>query len=287
MYRAVLRLPARCAIHRMLAEGLPPELAGPFAYLAWPVIAPSDRRVLVPIDRLREMLANRSDDPPHRFISPTEQPDDRNNIPAAGPLEPLTWHWVAHRTSVGLYWGAFLYLCAKHTRARTVLELGGAVGMSACYLGAGDSSRQLITVEGSSSMSAIAEPNLRAINPNARVVNAMFDDALDEWLPKLSGKLDIVHIDGQHERISTLHYFERLKPHLHPGALVILDDIHWSDDMRRAWKELCQSPGLTHAVDVGRYGICVWAGTSHAPRVHDFSRYASDWRDENRPTLES
>ena len=113
--------------------------------------------------------------------------------------------------------------------------------------------------------------------------DAMFDDALDQWLPRLSGRLDLVHIDGQHERGSTLHYFERLKPRLHSGALVIFDDIHWSDDMRQVWREIATARGVSHSINVGRYGLCVWSGTAEPPRVHDFSRYARNWQIENRP----
>jgi len=100
-------------------------------------------------------------------------------------------------------------------------------------------------------------------------------------LPELSGKIDLVHIDGQHERFSTLHYFSKIKKHLRSGALVIFDDIHWSEGMRLAWRDLCQSRGISNAIDVGRYGLCLWQGSDCIPRIDDFSRYASNWRDEN------
>ncbi|MDB6147792.1 MAG: putative O-methyltransferase [Spartobacteria bacterium] len=282
----MLLLPARSAIRRMLAQGVPANLATPLNYLAWPIISSDAQRILNPIDRSRAAMAKRTDDPPFGFDSPRPQQVEDGQIPTVGPTKVSPWTWLATHSSVTLYWGTFLYLCAKHTRAQTILELGGCAGISACYLSSGNSGNQLITVEGSPGRAAVAEANLRAINPSARVVNVMFDDALDEWLPKLSGKLDLVHIDGQHNRVSTLHYFERVKPHLRRGALVIFDDIHWSDDMRRAWNELSKSRGLSHSIDVGRYGICVLADTSQQePRVYNFSRYAMEWRDQNEPRL--
>src|SRR5262249_33439927 len=158
--------------------------------------------------------------------------------------------------------------------------LGSCAGISACYLAAASASSRVLTVEGSPDLAAVAAANLRVINPSARAVNAMFDEALDRLVPELSGFLDLVHIDGQHERASTIHYFQRLLPHLGLGALTIFDDIHWSDDMRRAWQDIAQTRGVSHAIDVGRYGICVWQGGAARPKQHNFARYTGEWRDE-------
>jgi len=287
-YRLLFRVPAQHAIQRMVADGLPAELMPAFRYLAQPSVPASDKRILAPIKGFRAALRHRTDPPPGAFTSPPPQPSDtpHTDPPPPGLLRPFSWELIANKTCVSHYWGVFLFLCAKRKPVQTILELGSGVGMSACYLTAGNPGAQLITVEGSPQRAAMAGANLSAINPRARVVNAMFDNALDEWLPKLSGTLDIVHIDGQHERISTLHYFERIKPHLRPSALVIFDDIHWSDDMHRAWEELARSRDVSFAINTGRYGICLCQPGASRPRVHDFSRYTTDWRKEKRPRNE-
>jgi predicted O-methyltransferase YrrM len=285
IYRALLQVSARRAISRMLANGLPPWLGPALSHLSRPVIAVPEQRILEPIDGFRTALRDRTDEPPKVFYSPEPQNREtgETNRVTPGSFERSAWEWIAGHACVTSYWGVFLYLCTKHKKPETILELGGCVGISACYLSAGNSNGQLITVEGAPELASIAEVNVRQINPRSRVVNAMFDDALDQWLPRLSGRLDLVHIDGQHERGSTLHYFERLKPHLHSGALVIFDDIHWSDDMRQVWREIATARGVSHSINVGRYGLCVWSGTAEPPRVHDFSRYARNWQIENRP----
>ena len=288
LYHVVVQVPAQHAIQRMVADGLPAELVPAFRYLAHPNVATGDKRILEPIKSFRAALRNRSDPPLGAVTTPPPQPGDTRHVdpPPPGPLTPVSWEKLANNTCVSHYWGVFLFLCAKHKRAQTVLELGSGVGISACYLTAGNPNAQLITVEGSPGRAAIAAANLRAMNPRPRVVNAMFDSVLDEWLPRLSGTLDIVHIDGQHERVSTLHYFERIKPHLSSGALVIFDDIHWSDDMSRAWDELARSRDVSFAVNTGRYGICFCQPGAPWSRVHDFSRYTTDWRKEKRPRNE-
>jgi predicted O-methyltransferase YrrM len=148
-------------------------------------------------------------------------------------------------------------------------------------MAAASSQLHLTTVEGSSNLAPVAAANLRVTNPNATVVNAMFDDALDSLLPQLTAPLDIVHIDGQHESVSTFHYLERVRPHLRKDSLVIFDDIHWSADMRQAWNDLKATDGFSHCIDVGRYGVCVWGGADVRPQAHNLSRYTADWRNEN------
>jgi predicted O-methyltransferase YrrM len=266
----------------MVDEGVPASLVPALHYLIDAKVAASERGTLAPIDDLRSRVATRSDRKPLVFDSPHPlRPGEKDPVP--GPVKTTEWCWTAERSSVTRHWGTFLFLCAKHSHPRTILELGGCAGISACYLAAASQSSRLITVEGSADLAAVAAANLREINPTAKVVNAMFDDALDQLLPALSGSLDLVHIDGQHNRASTIHYFDRFQPHLGRGALIIFDDIHWSDDMRRAWRDIAQTGGVSHAIDVGRYGVCVWKGDGSQPKQYNFARYTGEWRDENAP----
>lgn len=39
--------------------------------------------------------------------------------------------------------------------------------------------------------------------------------------------VDLAYIDGDHEKVATIRYFERIKPHLNPDAVVIFGDISW------------------------------------------------------------
>jgi predicted O-methyltransferase YrrM len=184
---------------------------------------------------------------------------------------------IAQVTSVHPYWGMFLYLCASAVGAETILELGSCAGISGCYVASGTHCRRFITVEGSPELARLAEANIRQVASHAEVVNALFDDALDAILPTLGKGLDMAYIDGQHEKRSTLHYFKRLVPHLSSGAVVVFDDIQWSPDMWEAWQELSRWPGVSHAINVGRFGVCVWDGAA-MPKSFDLSLCTRFWR---------
>ena len=92
----------------------------------------------------------------------------------------------------------------------------------------------------------------------------LFDDALDEILPQVE-EIDFAFIDGHHEKVATIHYFERLMPKLSPNALVVFDDISWSFDMRECWDYLVNQRGFTDAMDCGTVGVCIWNPSELSP----------------------
>lgn len=169
--------------------------------------------------------------------------------PEHGKVLPLSFEQAA-RTGVARKWGEFLHLLARGT----VLELGSCAGISGSYLATG--CERLITVEGSPSLAALAQETIGRISDRATVVNALFDDAIDDLLDA-GQPIDLAFIDGHHEKVATIHYFDRLYPLLLSGSVVVFDDIYWSDDMQDAWQELSHRTEFATAVNLGKLGVCV------------------------------
>ena len=67
------------------------------------------------------------------------------------------------------------------------------------------------------------------------VVHGLYDKSLKN-IVKSNIYFDLVFIDGNHRYEATLKYFELLKNNLSDKSIVVLDDIHWSSGMRRAWR---------------------------------------------------
>lgn len=109
---------------------------------------------------------------------------------------------------------------------------------------------------------------------NPTVINALFDDALDEILPDIE-PIDFLFIDGHHEKIATIHYWQRIRSKLSDGAVVVFDDISWSQDMRDGWNELVREPYFSHAMDFGTVGVCIYhKDGSKPPRQWDLRAIA-------------
>ncbi|MGO7983643.1 class I SAM-dependent methyltransferase, partial [Rhizobium johnstonii] len=62
---------------------------------------------------------------------------------------------------------------------------------------------------------------------------ATLDDAIRDLEP-----LDWAFIDGNHVEEATVSYAETLLHHTSSEALLVFDDINWSEGMRHAWSRI-------------------------------------------------
>ena len=179
--------------------------------------------------------------------------------PQPGKVLEFTMKQIAHRASKNRLWGLFLHLLVRTFNAKTVVELGSCAGISGCYLASPPSVETFITVEGSPHLAQLARESFHTIFPRAIVLNMLFDDAIDNEIPRfLKTKIDFIYIDGHHEKIATIHYFEKIMPHLSDQAVVVFDDVSWSSDMREAWNILSSSSVFSHSMDFGALGVCLF-----------------------------
>jgi predicted O-methyltransferase YrrM len=255
----------RRALARLTRAGLPAHLDAPFEFLLTRTLAPRHRRVVDRVEALREALAVRAGD--------TAVFDEHDGASRPGPArvdEPRpgrrSMAETAHVTSVPPVWGMFLHLCAEARGARTVLELGSGAGLSGCYLGSAEGCRRFVTVEGSAERARLARAHLAEVVPHAEVVVDSFQSALADILPGLEEGLDLVFIDGNKVGGGYLDLVERLAARLNPGAVLIFDDIQWTD-LRADWRALSARPGFAFAISTGRFGVCLWEGGSRTPRA--------------------
>ena len=282
IYRWFVPMIGRYYLKRMIDDGLPARFRLPLLFLLTKSLSQEDQLIVSRIESVRSKMANRGD--VYVDIYPSPSPGSAGMVsspevkPAPGKVKKVPLSRIANTTSVLPYWGTFLYLCANVNRAKTILELGSCAGISGCYMASGKYCKRFITIEGSRALATLAESNIRQVADNFAVITALFDDGFDETLPKLKDGLDMVYFDGQHEKIATIHYLERLTPHLNAGSILILDDIRWTSDMWEAWQALCKWKGMAWTIDVGRFGICVWDGVATQPKNYDFSKFTDLWR---------
>ena len=248
-------------------RGFPAALVCPTTYLVTRRADAQTVRVSAAAEARRAEIAATPGEPIEIIYSP--KPGSARNCerPAEGARLLFSYDRVAH-TGKDAKWCTFLLLCARESRARTVVELGACAGISAYYLASAPSVERLVTVEGSAALADIARETLRPVADRADVHNGLFDDALDRLLPGL-GEVDFAYIDGHHESVATMHYFRRMKPRLAKGAWVLFDDISWSSDMRDGWNAIVAMPGFSHCVDYGTVGVCLWSGEDTVGRVWD------------------
>jgi len=138
-----------------------------------------------------------------------------------------------------------------------ILELGTSLGINTLYL-ASDAQSTVHTFEGSPSIAAVAKTNFDR-TPNINLVIGEIERTLPQILSAIES-LDFVFIDANHRFIPTLKYFDMLIRKIHSESIVVLDDIHYSPEMEKAWKEIKEHPRVSVTVDIFRCGIVFFNG---------------------------
>ncbi|MGB1032459.1 MAG: O-methyltransferase, partial [Flavobacteriales bacterium] len=135
-------------------------------------------------------------------------------------------------------------------KAERVLELGTSLGLTAAYLS--KSASQVVTIEGDESIHLEAKKLFQKLNlKNVDALNGEFEKVI----PNLSGKFDLIFIDGHHDGDATLNYLDILYPMLSAQGCFVLDDIRWSKSMNEAWKHASFDERFNASVDLFEMGI--------------------------------
>ncbi len=172
----------------------------------------------------------------------TNAPERRVCDIAASALKPRQQAEMLHRIT-------------RHFKPNTILELGTSLGLTTVYLARGAEQGNVITIEGSPAVQAMAEKHfIRLGQRNIRSLQGAFNDTLPEALAS-TDQLDLVFIDGHHAEEPTLRYFEQCLAKAHNHSVFIFDDIHWSPGMEQAWHAVMAHPRVSVTIDLFKFGL--------------------------------
>ena len=137
-----------------------------------------------------------------------------------------------------------------------IVELGTSLGVTTAYLAAMDSRNKVVTYEGCPAVAEVARANWEKLGLNniACVVGEITVDSLQLAVDSLSG-IDVAFIDANHTCEATLTYFNALASRVHEKSVVVVDDIHYNEDMEKAWKAICADERVTTTMDLYRMGL--------------------------------
>ncbi|RZK15871.1 MAG: class I SAM-dependent methyltransferase [Hymenobacter sp.] len=155
-----------------------------------------------------------------------------------------------------------LFRLVNHFQPATILELGTSLGLTTAYLAAADSRHRVITFEGCPNTAAVARETFAELGlPNVRLVEGNLDQTLPATLAALTKPVDFAFFDGNHRYEPTLRYFEQCLANAHENSVFVLDDIHWSTEMERAWEAIKAHPAVTVTVDLFYVGLVFFRKT--------------------------
>jgi len=136
-----------------------------------------------------------------------------------------------------------------------IVEFGAAFGASGMYWLAGLSQTNggtLYSFEPNEIWHPIAKGNFDQVSDRHVLTLGTFEDNLDI----IQHGVSISLIDAIHTKDFVMAQFELVRKVSKPGALVLFDDINFSDDMQQCWDEIAQTPDWPGVWQLGsRVGV--------------------------------
>jgi predicted O-methyltransferase YrrM len=171
--------------------------------------------------------------------------------------------------------GILLARLITYYKLKNVIELGTCLGIGTGYLWQALSTipdSKLTTVEGREELYRYTKEKFSSYFIPNRVsfIHGNFDNVLGDVLEE-TGKPDLVFVDGNHRYEPTINYFNTLLKYIHPGSILIFDDIYWSQEMKKAWAEISIHPQVSISVDLFRWGIVFFR--NEMPKQHFTLRF--------------
>jgi predicted O-methyltransferase YrrM len=173
---------------------------------------------------------------------------------------------IAHSALKPPRFGQLLYRLAKHYRPENIIELGTSLGITTAYFSRAVPGARIVSIEGSEAIASKAKEHFKKLGcENIEVMEGNFDEILPSIIPGLA-PVDLAFIDGNHRHEPTINYFLQLANASHNDTILVFDDIHWSEEMERAWKEINIHPSVKCTVDIFYLGFVFFRNEFKVPQ---------------------
>ena len=141
----------------------------------------------------------------------------------------------------------------EEDKGLNIVELGTSLGVTTAYLASVDVRDQVLTFEGCESVANLAKENWKLLEINNILCRVGCIEA--EELERDLVCVDLAYIDANHTFEATWSYFDVLADKTHEKSVIVLDDIHHSEEMELAWKKICADERVTSTIDLYQMGL--------------------------------
>ncbi len=148
-----------------------------------------------------------------------------------------------------------LYRLVLHFQPNHILELGTCLGVSTLYLAKANKKANVYTLEGNPDYAALARKAfIKYQTPNIILIEGNIHQTLHVAMDRIPS-LDFAFLDAHHAYEPTVHFFKTCLTKTNEHSVIILDDIHWSPEMERAWETIKAMPEVKQTIDLYQFGI--------------------------------
>ena len=151
----------------------------------------------------------------------------------ADPYSAIQLATRAHRQSHGCKAYTFedgpaLTAIAAASKARRILELGTALGYTACCLAAGNPNSMVDTIEGDKEHVLLAREQIASVGLSNRII--VHHGNFTNVLPTLASGYDLVFFDGYAPDMRTLFVLTQM---LNPGGTLVCGNLGLADNRKQ------------------------------------------------------
>ena len=165
-----------------------------------------------------------------------------------------------------------LYKIANYYQPMSILEMGTSLGITTCYLALANEKAEVVTMEGAPHIALLAKKSFEKMGlQNIKLMEGDFNETLPAYIAK-QDVIGLAYVDGNHRYAPTIQYFKQLLAHSNEETILIFDDIHWSEEMEKAWEEIKKDPAVTLTIDLFFIGL-VFIRKAQKEKEHFIIRY--------------
>jgi predicted O-methyltransferase YrrM len=162
---------------------------------------------------------------------------------------------IARRSLKAPKYAQILFRLIVDNQPNTIIELGTSLGITSLYMAAARPTAEVITFEGCPEISKIAASVFEEHGQsNIRQVIGPFRETLVPTLEAITN-VDLAFVDGHHLKAPTIEYTRAIMDRCHENSVIVLDDIHWSAEMKEAWDEILTWDEVITSVDLFEMGL--------------------------------
>ena len=174
---------------------------------------------------------------------------------SSGKKNQRTVSSIAKRAAKPSRFARLFYRIIQYYQIDSVLELGTSLGLTTRYLSIAAPNYGVISIEGAPAIAQFTSKSLVEEGvDNTTILTGDFKDHLSGVLASMKGR-KLVFFDGNHQYQPTLDYFHAALEVITDADILIFDDIHWSQDMEKAWSEIRNNEKVSCTIDLFFIGI--------------------------------
>ena len=162
---------------------------------------------------------------------------------------------IVKRSLKSSKYAQLLFRIALFSKSKVIVELGSCLGVTSLYLASANLRSKVYTFEGAESLCKLSSELFSKTGLSSiELIRGNIDVTLPAKLETI-GLVDLAFLDANHTYEATKRYYTILKSRRSEQSIFVIDDIHWSADMERFWKEVIADTDVHCSIDIYGMGI--------------------------------